>query len=59
VRSRRSPPIPNARWNQKSVSSGELASTYGFTDLDGSQPDVWRYNEATERGETVDLSKFR
>jgi NAD(P)-dependent dehydrogenase (short-subunit alcohol dehydrogenase family) len=48
-----------ARWNQKSVSSGELASAYGFTDVDGSQPDVWRYSDAKERGETVDLSKFR
>jgi hypothetical protein len=25
------------------VSSGELASVYGFTDVDGSQPDIWRY----------------
>jgi NAD(P)-dependent dehydrogenase (short-subunit alcohol dehydrogenase family) len=30
-----------ARWNQQSVSSGQLASEYGFTDVDGSQPDVW------------------
>jgi NAD(P)-dependent dehydrogenase (short-subunit alcohol dehydrogenase family) len=29
------------RWNQQSVSSAQLASEYGFTDLDGSQPDVW------------------
>jgi NAD(P)-dependent dehydrogenase (short-subunit alcohol dehydrogenase family) len=48
-----------ARWNQKSVSSGQLASIYGFTDLDGSQPDVWRYNEAKERGDAVDPSDFR
>jgi NAD(P)-dependent dehydrogenase (short-subunit alcohol dehydrogenase family) len=33
------------RWNQKSVSSGQLASEYGFTDLDGSRPDVWRFFE--------------
>jgi NAD(P)-dependent dehydrogenase (short-subunit alcohol dehydrogenase family) len=31
-----------ARWNQKSVTSGQLAREYGFTDIDGSQPDVWR-----------------
>lgn len=31
-----------ARWNQRSVSSAQLAVEYGFTDLDGSQPDVWR-----------------
>src|SRR5438132_3338502 len=34
-----------ARWNQKSVSSGQLAREYGFKDLDGSQPDIWRYIE--------------
>jgi NAD(P)-dependent dehydrogenase (short-subunit alcohol dehydrogenase family) len=32
-----------ARWNRQSVSSGQLASEYGFKDLDGSQPDIWRY----------------
>jgi len=30
-----------ARWNGKSTSSGDLAKVYGFTDLDGSQPDCW------------------
>ena len=30
-----------ARWNQRSVTSGQLAAEYGFTDLDGSQPDSW------------------
>jgi NAD(P)-dependent dehydrogenase (short-subunit alcohol dehydrogenase family) len=30
-----------ARWNQRSVSSAELARTYGFTDLDGRVPDAW------------------
>jgi NAD(P)-dependent dehydrogenase (short-subunit alcohol dehydrogenase family) len=35
----------HARWNQRSVTSGELAAAYGFTDLDGSQPDVWRIME--------------
>jgi NAD(P)-dependent dehydrogenase (short-subunit alcohol dehydrogenase family) len=39
-----------ARWNQKSLSSGQLASVYGFTDIDGSRPDIWRYNEIRERG---------
>lgn len=32
-----------ARWNQASLSSGQLAREYGFTDLDGSAPDCWRY----------------
>jgi NAD(P)-dependent dehydrogenase (short-subunit alcohol dehydrogenase family) len=48
-----------ARWNQKSVSSGELASAYGFTDLDGSRPDIWRYNDMRERGLEVNLGDFR
>lgn len=30
-----------ARWNQRSVSSAELAREYGFTDLDGRRPDAW------------------
>ena len=30
-----------ARWNQKSVTAAALARAYGFTDLDGSQPDAW------------------
>lgn len=30
-----------ARWNQKSVTSAQLAREYGFTDLDGRQPDSW------------------
>jgi NAD(P)-dependent dehydrogenase (short-subunit alcohol dehydrogenase family) len=30
-----------ARWNQKSVSSAEIARVYGVTDIDGSQPDAW------------------
>ena len=29
-----------ARWNGMSLSSGQLAKVYGFTDLDGSQPDA-------------------
>lgn len=31
------------RWNRRSVSSADLARDYGFTDTDGSRPDVWRY----------------
>jgi len=30
-----------ARWNQRSVTSAEMARLYGFTDLDGRQPDGW------------------
>jgi NAD(P)-dependent dehydrogenase (short-subunit alcohol dehydrogenase family) len=31
------------RWNGQSLSSGELAQVYGFTDIDGTRPDCWRY----------------
>jgi NAD(P)-dependent dehydrogenase (short-subunit alcohol dehydrogenase family) len=31
-----------ARWNQRSVTAGDLAREYGFTDVDGTQPDAWR-----------------
>jgi NAD(P)-dependent dehydrogenase (short-subunit alcohol dehydrogenase family) len=34
-----------ARWNQQSVSSGELANVYGFTDLDGASPNIWQHME--------------
>ena len=30
-----------ARWNQHSVTSADLAREYGFTDIDGRQPDSW------------------
>jgi NAD(P)-dependent dehydrogenase (short-subunit alcohol dehydrogenase family) len=39
-----------ARWNQRSVTSGRLAAEYGFTDIDGSRPDVWRYESDVEQG---------
>ena len=34
------------RWNQQSVTSGQLAREYGFTDLDGSQPDMWGHTSS-------------
>ncbi|MGH8986134.1 MAG: SDR family oxidoreductase [Acidimicrobiia bacterium] len=48
-----------ARWNQQSVNSGQLALEYGFTDLDGSRPDVWRYIDDTERGLDADPDDYR
>jgi NAD(P)-dependent dehydrogenase (short-subunit alcohol dehydrogenase family) len=49
-----------SRWNQKSVSSGQLAVEYRFTDLDGSRPDIWRYlAEVREAGRDVDLDEYR
>ena len=52
---------PNvARWNGKSLSSGQLAKVYGYTDLDGSQPDAWRYLvEVQDRGKTADVTGYR
>ena len=32
-----------SRWSGQSLSSGGLAQVYGFTDLDGTRPDCWRY----------------
>lgn len=37
-----------ARWNQQSLTSGELAKVYGFTDVDGTRPDVWGKMEESE-----------
>ncbi len=49
-----------ARWNGKSVSSGELAKVYGFTDLDGSRPDAWRYmTEVQDAGKPADTTGYR
>jgi NAD(P)-dependent dehydrogenase (short-subunit alcohol dehydrogenase family) len=31
------------RWSGQSLSSGQLAGVYGFTDVDGTRPDCWRY----------------
>src|SRR5262249_16203422 len=39
-----------ARWNQKSVTSAQVAAEYGFTAIDGSRPDVWRYAQALDSG---------
>ena len=49
-----------ARWNQRSVSSGQLAAEYGFTDIDGSRPDIWRFIETIrEPGLQGDYDNFR
>jgi NAD(P)-dependent dehydrogenase (short-subunit alcohol dehydrogenase family) len=49
-----------ARWNGRSLSSGRLAKEYGFTDLDGSQPDAWRYLvEVQDAGQPADTSGYR
>jgi NAD(P)-dependent dehydrogenase (short-subunit alcohol dehydrogenase family) len=49
-----------ARWNGRSVSSGELARVYGFTDVDGSRPDAWRYLvEVQDAGKPADVTGYR
>ena len=49
-----------SRWNGRSLSSGQLAKVYGFTDLDGSQPDAWRYlDEVQDVGKPADTTGYR
>ena len=49
-----------ARWNGQSLSSGQLALIYGFTDLDGSQPDAWRYVvEVQDAGKPANATGYR
>ncbi|NQX70417.1 SDR family oxidoreductase [Paenibacillus alba] len=49
-----------ARWNGHSISSGKLAQVYGFCDLDGSQPDCWRYLvEVQDAGKPANASGYR
>ncbi|WP_018569968.1 SDR family oxidoreductase [Streptomyces sp. PsTaAH-124] len=48
------------RWNGRSLSSGALAREYGFTDLDGSRPDAWRYlAEVQDRNLPADTTGYR
>lgn len=49
-----------ARYNGQSLSGGELAGVYGFTDLDGSRPDCWRYVvEVQDAGKPADATGYR
>lgn len=49
-----------SRWNGQSLSSGQLARIYDFTDLDGSQPDAWRYIvEVQDPGKPADVTGYR
>lgn len=52
---------PNvSRWSGQSLSSGQLAKVYGFTDRDGSQPDAWRYMiEVQDAGKPADVTGYR
>ncbi len=49
-----------ARFTGQSLSSGGLAKVYGFTDVDGSRPDCWRYmTEIQEAGRAADATGYR
>ncbi|MGW7195049.1 SDR family oxidoreductase [Streptomyces chryseus] len=49
-----------ARWNGRSLSSGQLAKEYGFTDADGSRPDGWPYYaEVVQGGKDAPVSDYR
>jgi len=49
-----------ARWSGQSLSSGQLAGIYGFTDVDGSRPDAWRYVvEVQDPGKPADVTGYR
>jgi len=49
-----------ARWSGQSLSSGQLAKVYDFTDLDGSRPDAWRYVvEVQDAGKPADATGYR
>jgi hypothetical protein len=49
-----------ARWNGQSLSSGQLAQVYGFTDVDGDRPDAWRYLvEVQDAGKPADVTGYR
>ncbi|ADB35911.1 short-chain dehydrogenase/reductase SDR [Kribbella flavida DSM 17836] len=49
-----------ARWNGQSLSSGQLAKVYGFTDVDGSRPDAWRYLvEVQDPDKPADTTGYR
>ena len=49
-----------SRWNGQSLSSGDLAKVYGFTDLDGSRPDAWRYvREVQDAGKPANATGYR
>jgi NAD(P)-dependent dehydrogenase (short-subunit alcohol dehydrogenase family) len=48
------------RWTGQSLSSGQLAQVYGFTDTDGTRPDCWRYmTEVVDAGGPPDDTPYR
>lgn len=48
------------RWTGQSLSSGDLAIYYDVRDIDGSQPDCWRYMvEVQDVGKPADTTGYR
>jgi NAD(P)-dependent dehydrogenase (short-subunit alcohol dehydrogenase family) len=47
------------KWNQQSVDSGRLAREYGVMDIDGTQPDIWRYLVDEEKGAQQAINEYR
>ncbi|MFI7130651.1 SDR family oxidoreductase [Nonomuraea sp. NPDC050153] len=48
------------RWSGQSLSGARLAHEYGFTDVDGSRPDGWRYLvEVQDKGGPADATGYR
>jgi NAD(P)-dependent dehydrogenase (short-subunit alcohol dehydrogenase family) len=49
-----------SRWSGQSLSSGQLAKVYDFTDADGSRPDAWRYiEEVQDKNKPADATGYR
>lgn len=48
------------RWNGQSLSAGQLARVYGFTDVDGSRPDAWRHMlDSVGKAAPPDIADYR
>ncbi|HKS49799.1 MAG TPA: SDR family oxidoreductase [Amycolatopsis sp.] len=49
-----------SRFSGQTLDSGQLAKIYGFTDVDGSRPDAWRYiREVADAGKPADPTGYR
>ena len=49
-----------ARYAGRVLTSHDLAKTYGITDIDGSQPDCWRYVvEVQDAGKPASAAGYR
>ena len=50
----------HGRFTGQSLNSGDMAKEYGFTDLDGSRPDCWRYMaEVVDADGPADATGYR